>query len=103
MAELKKAKKISRRDAIKLLGAVTGATVLANLPSKWKTPEIVRGILPAHAQTSLVLHTLACDVFQGNIPEPDGDQYTSGVTISPATSGIVMRWTLSLNNATLDN
>lgn len=45
-------KKISRRDAIKLLGAITGASVLANLPSKWSTPEITRGVLPAHAQTS---------------------------------------------------
>ena len=44
--------KISRRDAIKLLGAVAGATMLANLPSKWNTPELVRGSLPAHAQTS---------------------------------------------------
>jgi len=48
-------KKLSRRDAIKLLGAVTGATVLANLPSKWSTPELVSGILPAHAQTSSLL------------------------------------------------
>lgn len=45
-------KKISRRDAIKLLGAVTGASLLANLPSKWSTPELVSGVLPAHAQTS---------------------------------------------------
>lgn len=47
-------KKISRRDAIKLLGAAAGATLLANLPSKWKTPELTSGVLPAHAQTSCV-------------------------------------------------
>jgi hypothetical protein len=45
-------KKLSRRDAIKLLGATTGAAMLANLPSKWKTPELASGVLPAHAQTS---------------------------------------------------
>ena len=45
-------KKISRRDAIKLLGAAVGATALANLPSKWNKPELVSGVLPAHAQTS---------------------------------------------------
>ena len=45
-------KKLSRRDAIKLLGAATGATLLANLPSKWSTPELTQGVLPAHAQTS---------------------------------------------------
>lgn len=48
----KSSKKISRRDAIKLLGAAAGASVLANLPTKWKTPQIASGVLPAHAQTS---------------------------------------------------
>ena len=45
-------KKISRRDAFKVLGATLGATVLANLPSKWSKPEVVRGVLPAHAQST---------------------------------------------------
>ena len=45
-------KNISRRDAIKLLGAATGATLLANLPSKWSKPELVSGVLPVHAETS---------------------------------------------------
>ena len=46
-------KKISRRDAIKMLGAVAGTSVLANLPSRWSTPELTTGVLPAHAQTSV--------------------------------------------------
>src|SRR5687768_4936568 len=55
-------KKLSRRDAIKLLGAATGATLLANLPSKWSTPELTQGVLPAHAQTSsLGLQLIDCD------------------------------------------
>jgi len=45
-------KKITRRDAIKLLGAAAGASVLANLPSKWSKPQLSGGVLPAHAQTS---------------------------------------------------
>ena len=48
----KQNKKLSRRDAIKLLGAAAGAVALANLPSKWSKPELVSGVLPAHAQTS---------------------------------------------------
>lgn len=48
----KSLKKLSRRDAIKLLGAAAGATVLANLPSKWSKPELASGVIPAHAQTS---------------------------------------------------
>ena len=45
-------KQLSRRDALKLLGAAAGASVLANLPSKWSTPQSVAGVLPAHAATS---------------------------------------------------
>lgn len=48
-------KKLSRRDAIKLLGAAAGATLLANLPSKWSKPSLTSGVLPAHAQTSQVV------------------------------------------------
>ena len=50
----KQNKKLSRRDAIKLLGAAAGAAALANLPSKWSKPELVSGVLPAHAQTSML-------------------------------------------------
>jgi len=45
-------KKITRREAIKILGATAGASLLANLPSKWSTPELIGGYIPAHAQTS---------------------------------------------------
>jgi len=45
-------KQLSRRDALKLLSAVTSMTALANLPSKWSTPELTSGMLPAHVQTS---------------------------------------------------
>ena len=44
--------KLSRREAIKLLGATAGASLLANIPSKWSKPELSGGSLPAHAQTS---------------------------------------------------
>ncbi|HSR19794.1 MAG TPA: twin-arginine translocation signal domain-containing protein [Anaerolineales bacterium] len=44
--------RLSRRDALKVLGAAAGATALANLPSKWTTPELTAGVLPAHAQSS---------------------------------------------------
>lgn len=47
-------KKISRRDAIKLLGAAIGAAMAANLPGKWSKPEAISGVLPVHAQTSLL-------------------------------------------------
>jgi len=77
-------KKISRRDAIKVAGAAAGASVLANLPTKWNTPEIVSGVLPAHAQTSVVQNvgcaglglTITLDLFLGDVDlsvlTPDG-------------------------------
>lgn len=45
-------KQLTRRDALKVLGAAAGATALANLPNKWDSPELLSGVLPAHAQTS---------------------------------------------------
>ena len=45
-------KKLTRRDAIKLIGAAAGASVLANIPAKWSKPSLAGGIIPAHAQTS---------------------------------------------------
>ena len=47
-------KKITRREAIKILGAAAGASVLANIPSKWSKPEVMGGVVPAHAQISPV-------------------------------------------------
>jgi len=44
--------KLSRREAIKILGAATGASLLANLPSKWSRPEVTGSPLPAFAQTT---------------------------------------------------
>ena len=46
-------KKLSRREAIKILGATAGASVLANIPDKWSKPELKGSNLPAHAQTSI--------------------------------------------------
>ena len=44
--------KLSRREAIKILGAATGASLLANIPAKWSKPEVTGSQLPAFAQTS---------------------------------------------------
>ena len=91
-----KTKKISRRDAIKLLGAVTGATVLANLPSKWSTPELASGVLPAHAQTSSsLLSILSCG---GDVNcQPLGVLTSSAATISQALGGVSMNYVITNN------
>ena len=95
-------KNLSRRDALKFLGAAAGATVLANLPANWSTPELVAGVLPAHAQTSNILHDVTCNADE-SIGEPQSSSYTSGVTITPADGGITMRWTIILVNIAPDD
>jgi hypothetical protein len=70
-------KQLTRRDAIKLLGAVAGASMLANLPTKWSKPSLMSGVLPAHAQTSC--NSVLIEVLEGNFfvsvrnnaPQPD--------------------------------
>jgi hypothetical protein len=43
---------LSRRAALKALAAATGAVAISSLPSKWETPVIEVGALPAHAAIS---------------------------------------------------
>jgi len=59
--------KLSRREAIKILGTATGASLLANLPAKWSKPELAGSFLPAHAQSSCtVLVFVSTTVSIGN-------------------------------------
>jgi hypothetical protein len=94
----KPVKELSRRDALKLLGAAAGASVLANLPSKWSTPELTAGVLPAHAQTS-ALYSLSCDDL---VYLPGGEvnewQVGSAVHISPVAPGVLMNYVIVLDN-----
>jgi len=99
MTDLKN-KKISRRDAIKLLGAAVGASALANLPSKWSKPSFARGVLPVHAQTSVMLDSIqSCS---GAILCPDSFLGESvSVIILSGTAGISMTYNITTNGNTL--
>lgn len=91
----KPSKEISRRDAIKILAAVAGAAALANIPDKWTKPGMEVGVLPAHAQTSTGLYSLAVGASDSNANFCF--DLTSTVTISPATPGILMRYVITLS------
>ncbi|RME74252.1 MAG: twin-arginine translocation signal domain-containing protein, partial [Chloroflexi bacterium] len=67
-------KRISRRQALKTLAAITGAVSLASLPN-WEKPVIEVGALPAHAQTS----TLTISNFTGEIPNINNCEASSGI------------------------
>lgn len=100
-------KKLSRRDAFKVLGAVAGASLLANLPSKWSTPELASGVLPAHAQTSGPLLTIlrqrvdGIDFDCGTSNQCD-DFVDHAVQISQPVAGIPMRWTVAVDAGTIN-
>ena len=90
-------KKISRRDAMKLLGAAIGGAALSTLPSKWNTPELAAGVLPAHAQQSAVLP--ACPLSLTLIPNYNDDDngLVNNITIqvSPApAAGTIVSYSL---------
>lgn len=87
-------KKLSRRDAIKVLGAAAGASVLATLPTKWTKPEITAGVLPAHAQTSWPYSFAACTA-SGNVNStPSGQVYA---LIAPAVAGVSLKLAVANN------
>ncbi len=95
-------KKLSRRDAMKILAAAAGATVLANLPSQWSKPGLEAGVLPVHAQTSMTPeptrplepHTLPADGSQ-TASFCQSTDLISSVAISPADAGIALNYSIS--------
>ena len=79
----KQVKKINRRDALKLLGAATGAAALSNLPTKWHTPELASGVIPAHAQTSVVAAAVCTqNSLVGTFLAVNGNFQSNGVSLS---------------------
>ena len=54
---------LSRRDALKALAGITGAVAISSLPSKWSTPLVDVGALPAFAQCSPTATTTAVEAF----------------------------------------
>jgi len=103
-------KKLSRRDAIKLLGAAAGASLLANMPSKWYTPKLAGGVLPAHAQTSCVAAYLEILSANGEfgidlypppvLPDNGGGNGGAGSYLSWACQSACLGFTLFMDTAT---
>ena len=64
---------LSRRQALKTIAAMTGAVTVTQLPSKWVSPVLTTGVLPAHAQTSppinVVISNLQAEPLNANRPQ----------------------------------
>ena len=86
-------KRLSRREAIKILGTATGASLLANIPSKWSKPELSGGAIPAHAQTSICGPDEAIlSINFGNVTTSFGSAYLVYQSVAPdAESGTPYR------------
>ena len=87
-------KKLTRREAIKLLGTATGAVTLANLPAKWTSPELSGGSIPAHAQTSCITLTVYVETAGsitatgiGTISSITGNVPTGQTNVFPCQGG----------------
>ena len=56
---------LGRRQLLKALAATSGAIAASNLlPGKWAKPVVEVGVLPAHAQMS-VMYSVLCDSTPG--------------------------------------
>jgi hypothetical protein len=96
-------KKLTRRDAIKILSAAAGASVLANLPSKWSSPELTSGVLPAHAQTSTLTIQAPCN-YNNNTPFNTLFNNTAQVIFTAQTSpNTNIGYQLGLSNLSLNS
>lgn len=94
-----KSNQLSRRDTIKVLAAVVGAGALANLPGKWTKPGLDFGVLPAHAQTSQIIHTLVAGAdaqIDNNVEQPP-ITINSTVQITPPSQDIMMQYSILLD------
>ncbi|MDM8518665.1 twin-arginine translocation signal domain-containing protein [Anaerolineales bacterium HSG6] len=98
--------KLGRRDLLKALAATSGAVVAASvLPGRWTQPIIESGVLPAHAQGSVVTITFtpgASTTYVYTVTTPSGvtkDFTTSYVTmdIESGTYRVTARFTGDVN------
>ncbi|MCS6994782.1 MAG: twin-arginine translocation signal domain-containing protein [Anaerolineales bacterium] len=93
------ASKLSRRDALKVLAAASGAVALSHLPTSWGKPELQAGVLPAHAQTSMT-HVLSApfppeEIDLGQSYCYDGIVIRFTAVITPPTAGISLQYSLN--------
>lgn len=91
-------KKLSRRDALKILGAAIGGVALSTIPPKWSKPALAASQLPGHARQST--HTAisgTCGPDEALIPIGNGISRTFSLTLSPAIGNFLIYYRLMPN------
>lgn len=91
-------RKLSRRDAMKILGAAIGATALATLPPEWSKPKLATGVLPAYARQSVgtrIVRSVLRDDFDHSLPPNICQPFCSIATINPAAGNIPLHYVVT--------
>jgi hypothetical protein len=94
-------KKISRRDAMKILGAAIGGAALSTLPPQWSKPALAASQLPAHARQSAVagyqIDSVLISADPNNPTNYCFGSFIARATITPPVRDIVLSYAITLD------
>jgi hypothetical protein len=95
-------KKISRRDAMKILGAAIGGAALSTLPPQWSKPALAASQLPEHArQSAYGAYNIVADADVINGLGCSNSQMTSTATVTPHTAEFLLRYDIAGSDASV--
>ncbi len=88
---------INRREALKALAGIGGAAAASALvPEKWVKPVVEAGVLPAHAQSSIICNPpysiAGCSITDYSWRDHHNFDFTIRVELNTQCSGIPMKW-----------
>lgn len=87
-------KKISRRDAIKILSAALGGAALSAIPPKWSKPALAASQLPEHARQS-VLASIVANPITSMLGCQNKSTFDSSAQIFPPRGGVFLRYEIT--------
>jgi hypothetical protein len=87
---------ITRRNALKLLAATSGALLgSAMLPAKWLKPVVETGVLPVHAQASVALSIAGLEAAQEYRFDGTGHHFIVNFAYTDTLGEVDGTWTLN--------
>jgi hypothetical protein len=97
---------LSRREVLKALGIIGGATAAsALLPEKWVKPVVEAGVVPAHAQSSIICEMpysiVSCDIIEYSWVDNDNFDFSITVKVDPPCPNVPMIWDLEILDSNL--
>ncbi len=95
-------RRMNRRQFLKALAVATGVAALSTLPSKWKTPVVEVGALPAHAQVSSSFGRIT-GLVAGGLTSTKTSNPSSVSIVIPGVSGATVTITDLSRSTTTDS